>query len=746
MTARSGWSLARGSALTVVALTLNVILAVALLSYHPDDPSFFAVSVGATANEDAIHNLVAVVGSYTAGTLFGLFGLASWLVPLMLFVSIARWWTREATEDLQSEESPWVMRASVIAKQLLSMTLFVVAITGLCEMAVQSWGLSQGLTLPQGPGGVVGGLISLVLVPLIGFAAAPLLFAALLVSFVGLYGWHYPKIWAALLNRVTIAVGGLRARSRRPAPADVAPVFVSPVEPEVTPPKRPTPPAPVAPRPPKRAVAPPPPKRAPRPVAKAAPKPASQSLTTFLEPQPINDQRNTYKDTEVADLVARLEATLDEYRVPGHVTNVDRGPVVIRFEVTPGAGVKWTRIREAAPDIARSLGFEGITVTGVVPGSSAIGIEVPDRERAVIRLRALLERIPKPEPEAPLKVALGLTVLGDPIVLNLAHAPHLLIGGTTGSGKSVGIHALLVSLLIRSDPSLVRLILIDPKQVEMAAYRDVPHLIAPVITETALAGRALTWASEEMERRLRRLAENDCRDVNSWNQRVADGSLADEDVIPFILVVVDEFGDLVLQGGKAVELQIVRIAQKARAAGIHLLLATQRPSADIVTSLIRSNLPSRIAFKTASSQDSRIILDEPGAESLLGKGDLLYKTPETGGSVWRGHSAFVSENEVHDICSEIKKKGKPQYIDEVTQVPETTSRSNDASRDERFDEVKDWVMSEERVSTTAIQNRFNMGYLRSVRIIEHLEKMGIVEPQASGGQKRRVLTRHEEAS
>ena len=458
---------------------------------------------------------------------------------------------------------------------------------------------------------------------------------------------------------------------------------------------------------------------------------------------------------EVAD---RLEVKLQEFGIEASVVSVIPGPVVTRFEIQPAPGTKASKITNIAQDIARSLAVSSVRVVEVIPGKSVVGIEIPNTNRKMVRLTEILSSDTFHNSHSPLSMALGHDIAGKPIVVNLEKMPHLLVAGTTGSGKSVGLNAMLLSLLFKSDPETVRLIMIDPKILELSVYEGIPHLLTPVITDMNDASNGLRWCVAEMDRRYKLMSQMGVRGLSAFNQKVAEANAAgkplfdpfqeDEEIpleeLPSIVVVVDEFADMIMIVGKKVEHLIARIAQKARAAGIHLILATQRPSVDVITGLIKANIPSRIAFQVSSKIDSRTILDQGGAEQLLGAGDMLY-LPAGQGVPERVHGAFVGDDEVHRVVDSWRQKSEPNYLDEITSdmqetgpIPGWSDADNSYSSDENdelYDEAVSFVIESRRASISAVQRKLRIGYNRAARIIEAMEMAGLVSEMSSNGSR-----------
>ena len=470
------------------------------------------------------------------------------------------------------------------------------------------------------------------------------------------------------------------------------------------------------------------------------------------------DDGSSLSQAELNQLADLLEVKLDEFGVIAKVVSIIPGPVVTRFEIQPAPGTKASKITNIAQDIARSLSVMSVRVVEVIEGKSVIGVEIPNTNRKMVRLTEILSSAEFNQSVAPLSMALGQDIAGNPVVVDLAKMPHLLVAGTTGSGKSVGVNAMLLSLLFKSDPKQVRFIMIDPKVLELSVYEGIPHLLTPVITDMSDAANGLRWCVAEMDRRYRLMSAMGVRGLDAFNIKVADAKAAgqplldplrEEDEIeleelPSIVVIVDEFADMIMVVGKKVEHLIARIAQKARAAGIHLILATQRPSVDVITGLIKANIPTRIAFQVSSKIDSRTILDQGGAEQLLGAGDMLY-LPAGHGVPMRVHGAFVGDDEVHRVVDSWKQRAEPNYLDEITSDLQDTGLipgwsgydSSEASDedDEFYDEAVSFVIESRRASISAVQRKFRIGYNRAARLIETMEMAGLVSEMGSNGSR-----------
>lgn len=475
--------------------------------------------------------------------------------------------------------------------------------------------------------------------------------------------------------------------------------------------------------------------------------------------------RKKYNTQELTELSREVEQKLQDFGIKAKVVNALPGPVITRFELSLAAGTKASRITGLAKDLARSLSVFSVRVVEVIPGKSVIGLELPNPHREIVRLHELLTSQTFTDSRARLAIALGKSIAGEPVVVDLTKMPHLLVAGTTGSGKSVCINAMLLSLLYKYTPSELRLILIDPKMLELSVYDGIPHLLAPVVVDMKEVTALFSWCVAEMEHRYRLMAALGVRNLVGYNQQILDatnagrklqnplwegeGSLEPQFLapLPYLIVMADEYADMMMVVGKKIEELIVRLAQKARAAGIHLILATQRPSVDVVTGLIKANIPTRIAFQVSSRVDSRTILDQSGAEQLLGAGDMLY-LPIGSGVPTRVHGAFVDDNEVHRVVSALKKNAKPSQQPALwsTEPQEASNSTSDAETDdELYDQAVAWVQDNQRVSISALQRRFRIGYNRAARLVESMESAGVVGPMNGSGIRNVLTTGHETA-
>lgn len=497
-------------------------------------------------------------------------------------------------------------------------------------------------------------------------------------------------------------------------------------------------------------------------------KPMSQNMSEPVPPlsllsQPVVDQGG-YSKVQLESMSQQVEMLLRDFGIGVRVAAVQPGPVITCFELDLAPGTKVSQISNLAKDLARGLSVLSVRVVEVVPGKSVVGLEIPNENREIVYLREILESPAYDKSTSPMTLALGKDIGGHPVFANLGKMPHLLVAGTTGSGKSVAINAMLLSLLYKATPKEVRLILVDPKMLELSIYEDIPHLLAPVVTDMGEAANALRWCVAEMERRYHLMAALKVRNITGFNRKVTEASAAGTPIadplykpenqfdptapppslesLPFIVVVIDELADMMMIVGKKVEELIARLAQKARAAGIHLILATQRPSVDVITGLIKANIPTRIAFQVSSKVDSRTILDQMGAEQLLGYGDMFYLPPGTG-LPKRVHGAFVDDHEVQNVVNHLRKVGEPDYLEEVLEEPSeplagfsgANEGAGSAESDPFYDQAVRIVTESRRASISSVQRRLKIGYNRAARMIEEMEAAGIVSPPQSNGNR-----------
>jgi S-DNA-T family DNA segregation ATPase FtsK/SpoIIIE len=481
------------------------------------------------------------------------------------------------------------------------------------------------------------------------------------------------------------------------------------------------------------------------------------SLGLLDPPAPPTEKKMSVAALE--KMSREVEARLLDFNVEVQVVEVHPGPVITRFEMQLAAGLKVSKISGLAKDLARSLSVTRVRIVDVIPGKTTVGLEIPNEDREVVRLSEVLSSQQYDQARSMLSLALGKDIAGHPVIVDLAKMPHLLVAGTTGSGKSVGVNAMILSLLFKATPAEVRMIMIDPKMLELSIYEGIPHLLTPVVTDMKEAANALRWCVAEMERRYKLLSLLGVRNLASYNQKIKESEKAGKPLLdplwraanfsepggeepatltclPFIVVVIDEFADMMMVVGKKVEELIARIAQKARAAGIHMILATQRPSVDVITGLIKANIPARLSFQVSSRIDSRTILDQQGAEQLLGNGDMLYLTPGSGLPI-RVHGAFVSDQEVHQVVADWKSRAEPEYIEQITQTEEASESlaQENSEADPLYDQAVKIVIESRKASISNIQRRLKIGYNRAARLVEAMEAAGLVSAMESNGNR-----------
>ncbi|XQU67597.1 DNA translocase FtsK [Cupriavidus sp. H18C1] len=475
--------------------------------------------------------------------------------------------------------------------------------------------------------------------------------------------------------------------------------------------------------------------------------------------EPAVEHAEQVSEQHLAETGELIAQRLAEFKVPVAVVGASAGPVITRFEVEPAMGVRGAQVVGLMKDLARALGVSSIRVVETIPGKTCMGLELPNARREMIRLSEIVEASSFQSHASRLVLAMGKDITGNPVVTDLARAPHLLVAGTTGSGKSVAINAMILSMLYKATPDDVRMIMIDPKMLELSVYEGIPHLLAPVVTDMKQAAHALNWCVGEMEKRYRLMSALGVRNLAGYNQKIRAAEAAGDKVrnpfsltpdapeplstLPLIVVVIDELADLMMVAGKKIEELIARLAQKARAAGIHLILATQRPSVDVITGLIKANIPTRVAFQVSSKIDSRTILDQMGAESLLGQGDMLFLPPGTG-YPQRVHGAFAGDDEVHRVVEHWKQFGEPDYDDAIL-APDPAEAGGgdlfgdgpggDAEADPLYDEAAAFVLTSRRASISAVQRHLRIGYNRAARLIEQMEVAGLVSPMGRNGAR-----------
>lgn len=738
--------------LLVVNFLVAIFLFVALLSYSPGDPGFNTTGTGGETS-----NAAGVYGAWLADILFLLLGYLAYVVPtLMIFLCFTVIAAKEALGNL-------------LLYRIAGFLLILLSAAGLASLH-----LEPSSALPYEAGGITGSLLVGWSVPALAVLGSSLLMLALLLIGLTLcFGIFWASVVSACYQRVRAGFGKLSALPRRrvknvregavsrktviqrrkeakAASARKSKQRITPTLPSATPATTAVNGAADKQRLP----------RAAKPKGAAKPPRGRLPSAKLLDPGVPADNDSLSRES-LEEMSLLLADKLKDFGIEVEVTAIKPGPVITRFEVQPAAGIKGNRITGLVRDLARSLAVVSVRVVEHIPGRDVIGIEIPNEERELIRLSQVLMSNEFARADSNLSLALGHDILGKPIIVDLGKMPHLLVAGTTGSGKSVGINAMILSLLFKSAPEQVRMIMIDPKMLELSVYEGIPHLLTPVITDMKDAANGLRWCVAEMDRRYALLSALGVRNLAGYNKKVSEAmregkpltdptwkpdpaALALEqqapelEPLPHVVVVVDELADMMMVVGKKVEELIARIAQKARAAGIHLILATQRPSVDVLTGLIKANIPTRLSFMVQSKVDSRTILGEGGAEQLLGNGDMLF-LPPGGGVATRVHGAFVSDEEVHRVVAEWKQRGTPEYIDAVTvdrndrDFRPDSGGEEDGEVDELYDEAVNFVTESRKASISAVQRRLRIGYNRAARMIETMEQQGVVSAMNSNG-------------
>ena len=743
--------------MAIVLFSLSLILFISLFSYDPNDPGF-----NTTGNKE-ISNFIGLIGAYFSSTSFVFFGVASYFIPL-LFISFA-------VSVIQGKETK-------TSKEILVFKLiaFILILISTCTVSSIHFLIEW---MPEGSGGILGLVIASSLMQLLDMIGTTLLMLALWFSFLPLFlGFSWLKVIDFLgssvieissyiylnLNSLILSIKD-NAADKKVKKAETERVEKKVKE---TPVKEKS----VESSKPKIEKVIPPIEEGKKASKERQTKLFDESSASLIPSLDLLDEASNEKygnSEESLEALSRLlELKLKDFGIDATVEEVLPGPIVTRFEINPAPGVKVNQINNLSKDLARSLSVSSVRIVEVIEGKSFIGIEIPNEKRALVVLGEILRSKTFEEVTSPLSIALGKDIAGNPIVADLQKMPHLLIAGTTGSGKSVGINAMIISLLYKSTPKDVRMILIDPKMLELSVYGGIPHLLCPVVTDMREAANALRWCVLEMERRYKLMSALKVRNLRGMNVKIEEAIKSGEPIkdplfdvdkalnegesieppdlepLPNLVVVVDELADMMLTVGKKVEQLISRLAAKARASGIHMIIATQRPSVDVITGLIKANIPARIAFQVSAKVDSRTILDQMGAENLLGNGDMLYIAPASSTPV-RVHGAFVSDEEVNRVSSDLQSKSQPIFIDEVTSgqggefSSEDQSKENgDSETDPLFDEAVKLVTESRNASISSVQRRLRIGYNRAARIVEKMEEIGIVGELESNG-KREVL-------
>ena len=748
--------------------SLALFFLIALFTFNSNDPGW-----SHSTSYQSIHNACGVLGAWVSDFILSFFGLMAYLIPMVLL-----WYGYLLFAPEAQEIGRWKAMLRVVG-------FLATVVSGSAIFFLHFHFLRNKFDLPESPGGIIGREIGESLVHLLGNSGSTLLLQLLFMTGITLMTG---LSWLAAMDAVgklTLAVIGVFSGI---SPSLKSSRYQTNVNDE---PSKPLSNAPVV---KKRAT---PAEAKPEAIVKksrlhivntATPieQPEDSTVVAFkperrqskqvidsydedqflnaLPPLNLLDKREIkvkrYSPSELEELSRRVEDVLQDYGISAEVEAVLPGPVITRFELRPAAGVKVSRISSLAKDLARGLSVTSVRIVEVIQGKSVIGLEIPNQEREMVSLRDLLVSSDFDSAKSKLSIAMGKDISGVPVVADLGKMPHALVAGTTGSGKSVAINTMILSLLYKAKPEDVRLIMIDPKMLELSVYEGIPHLLTPVVTDMKDAQNALRWAVAEMERRYKLMSKIGVRNLAGYNHEVEEAEkkgspirdplfrpetpVALEDyptltTMPSIVIVIDELADMMMVVGKKVEELIARLAQKARAAGIHLVLATQRPSVDVLTGLIKANIPTRIAFQVSSRIDSRTIIDQGGAENLLGNGDMLF-LPSGTSIAQRAHGAFVSDQEVHRVVEFLKKTGPTNYLDEITcERSDTGEIANgemeNAESDSLYDEAVAFVTDSRKASISSVQRRFKIGYNRAARIIEEMENAGVVSPPESNGSR-----------
>jgi S-DNA-T family DNA segregation ATPase FtsK/SpoIIIE len=727
-------------------VSVAVYLVLILYGYDRSDPAW-----SHSASGGLTHNPGGVLGAWLADVLLYVFGFSAWWWVAFLLHRVSMSY-RSLHPDLEIAQSLFDKRALWLA--ILGYVVLLVSSSSLEATRLHS----MTVQLPLAPGGMLGAVLGNTVTHVLGYTGSTLFLLVLIatgfslfsgLSWLRLSDWLGTRVetfylWARdtyrtrqdkRIGAVAVSERMSAVREEKKRAAESEPIFIPQSLPEIP--------------------------QSPRAIQEKQSALFSEMPDSALPPLHLLDQATVEVETissDTLEFTSRLiERKLKDFGVEVKVVAAYPGPVITRYEIEPAVGVKGNQITNLVKDLARALSVVSLRVVETIPGKNCMALELPNPKRQIVRLSEILSSQVYADMKSPLTLVMGKDISGKPIVADLAKMPHVLVAGTTGSGKSVAINAMILSLLYKATPQEVRLLMIDPKMLELSVYEGIPHLIAPVVTDMRQAASGLNWCVQEMDKRYRLMSSLGVRNMAGYNQKVRDAIKAEHPLtnpftltpehpealeeLPFIVVFIDELADLMMVVGKKVEELIARLAQKARASGIHLVLATQRPSVDVITGLIKANVPTRISFQVSSKIDSRTILDQMGAEALLGQGDMLYLPPGSG-YPQRVHGAFVSDQEVHRVIQHIKSLGEPQYIegvlnslDEGEDNAEGGSGAADAEADPLYDQAVDIVVKSRRASISLVQRNLRIGYNRAARLVEQMEKAGIVTPMQSNGNR-----------
>lgn len=723
-----------------------LVMIVALATYHPGD-----IGPSQSSPTAKVHNYIGAVGAYFSDFVYMLFGRPAYLFPVLVAFA--------GTLIFRERRNPEPLNKTEFAARFAGFAITLASSCGLASLHFNGRGLPEtaggilGQIVGGGLAGVMNALGATVILLAVWLASVSLFSGVSWLAVMDLVGRWTLNGWArltAMIDGVRDRAAGRKALQERQETVAAAKEHVANrvkprIEPTIT------------------------------AVEKSVRAEKERQVPMFdplgdgeLPPLALLDDPPPRKEgysAESLEAMSRLvEIKLKDFGIDVSVVSVHPGPVITRFELDPAAGVKSIQIGNLAKDLARSLSVIAVRVVEVIPGKPFIGLEIPNEVRELVTLGEILRSRAYDEQASPITLALGKDISGLSTVADLARMPHLMIAGTTGSGKSVAINAMVLSLLYKATPDEVRLIMIDPKMLELSVYEGIPHLLTPVVTDMKEAANALRWCVAEMERRYQLMSQLGVRNIGGYNRKVQDAidagepiidptwkapELIDEDkpvsapelaTLPFVVIIIDELADMMMLVGKKVEELIARLAQKARASGMHMILATQRPSVDVITGLIKANVPARIAFQVSAKVDSRTILDQHGAENLLGHGDMLYLPPGTS-LPERVHGAFVSDAEVHKVVANLKKGAQPRYIDEILdgpagQIPGMPDiGGDDSEQDALYDQAVAVVLETRKASISGVQRRLKIGYNRAARMVEAMESVGLVGPPQSNGSR-----------